>query len=515
MSSRLRWTLAAAIVALGVLPWAVATQTAGDGSQFGHTDWPFIGGDWTNSRYSTLDQINRSTVATLGAAWSLPFDGGASTRATPVVKDGVLFIGSGTRLYARDAATGAEIWTVQPDQDASSDLERAGIGDILNAVRGIPSPPGVALGDGKVFVGLMDGRVAAFSQATGRFEWSTQIGYDPPRKGQAVSGAPIYVDGKVFTGLANGDWAFRGKVVALDANTGDVLWDFWTIPGPGEPGSETWPQEGQYGDVWKQGGAGVWHVANADPELGLVYYVTGNAVPMFGGEARSGDNLYTASVLAFDMESGDLRWHYQVVRHDLWDADIAIAPLLYDTVVDGRAVKGLAALRADGFLFMLDRETGEPVFPIEEPRFRRILTTTPPPRSRFRSAPRAWCPTATTGATGSRRPGSSSAAALPRRTPTVTTSSPRGCLFQGSVSPPCRSVPTPASSMPRDGATSDGRVGSPTTRGSVVGHGRTPSCPARSGLSPPSTPARTGSRGSTRSCRRSWAPAARSRPPAG
>ena len=366
LSSRLRWTLAAAIVALGVLPWAVATQTTGDGSQFGHTDWPFIGGDWTNSRHSTLDQINRSNVATLGAAWSLLFDGGASTRATPVVKDSVLFIGSGTRLYARDAATGKEIWTVQPDQDASSDLERAGIGDILNAGRGIPSPPGVALGDGKVFVGLMDGRVAAFSQATGRFEWSTQIGYDPPRKGQAVSGAPIYVDGKVFTGLANGDWAFRGKVVALDANTGDVLWDFWTIPGPGEPGSETWPQEGQYGDVWKQGGAGVWHVANADPELGLVYYVTGNAVPMFGGEARTGDNLYTASVLAFDMESGDLRWHYQVVRHDLWDADIAIAPLLYDTVVDGRAVKGLAALRADGFLFMLDRETGEPVFPIEE-----------------------------------------------------------------------------------------------------------------------------------------------------
>ena len=203
-----------AIVAVGVVPWMVArpsTQQAADGSQFGNTDWPFIGGDWANSRHSTLDQINRSNVATLGAAWSLPFDGGASTRATPVVQDGVLFIGSGTRLYARDAATGEEIWTVQPDQDASSELERAGIGDILNAGRGIPSPPGVALGGGKVFVGLMDGRVAAFSQDTGEFVWATQIGYDPPRKGQAVSGAPIYVDGKVFTGLANGDWAFRGK----------------------------------------------------------------------------------------------------------------------------------------------------------------------------------------------------------------------------------------------------------------------------------------------------------------
>ena len=367
--SRGRRLLATAAAGLFVLPATAApawAQETPDGSRYGHADWPSIGGDWANSRYSTLDQIDRSNVGGLGAAWSFPFEGGASTRATPVVKDGVLFIGSGTRLYARDAATGAERWTVRPDEDAPADLEAAGIGYILNAGRAIPSPPGPALGGGKVFVGLMDGRVAAFSQADGAFLWATQIGYDPPRKGQAVSGAPLYVDGKVFTGLANGDWAFRGKVVALDAGTGDVLWDFWTIPGPDEPGHETWPREGRYEDVWRQGGAGVWHVANADPELGLVYYVTGNAVPMFGGEARAGDNLYTASILAFDMDTGALRWHYQVVRHDLWDADIAIAPLLYDTVVDGRAVKGLAALRADGFLFLLDRATGEPVFPIEE-----------------------------------------------------------------------------------------------------------------------------------------------------
>jgi len=369
LSSRLRWTAAttAAGVCLLLLASArPATQSTAAGGPYAHTDWPTIGGDLANSRYSTLDRIRLTNIDQLGAAWSLRFEGGASTRATPVIKDGVLFIGSGTRLFARDAATGNELWTVQPDPEATSDLERAGIGDILNAGRAIPSPPGVALGDGKVFVGLMDGRVAAFSQADGEFLWATQIGYDPPRKGQAVSGAPIYADGKVFTGLANGDWAFRGKVAALDADTGDLLWDFWTIPDPGEPGSESWPQEGKYGDVWKQGGAGVWHVANADPELGLVYYVTGNAVPMFGGEARAGDNLYTASILAFEMETGELRWHYQVVRHDLWDADIAIAPLLYDTVVGGRTVKGLAALRADGFFFFLDRETGEPVFPVEE-----------------------------------------------------------------------------------------------------------------------------------------------------
>jgi quinohemoprotein ethanol dehydrogenase len=366
MKARWLWSGGVVLALLVVGSGTVAVQSGEDGATFGHADWPFVGGDWANSRYSTLDRITTANVKDLGAAWSFRFDGGASTRATPVVKNGVLFIGSGTRLYARDAATGAEIWTLQTDENAESELEAAGIGDILNAGRAIPSPPGVGLGDGMVFVGLMNGRVAAYRQDTGAFLWSTQIGYTPPRKGQAVSGAPIYVDGKVFTGLANGDWAFRGKAVALDATTGDLLWDFWTIPGPGDPGHETWPGEGPYREVWEKGGAGIWHVANADPELGLVYYVTGNAVPMFGGEARAGDNLYTASILAFDMDSGELRWHYQVVRHDLWDADIAIAPLLYDTEVDGQAVKGLAALRADGFLFLLNRETGEPILPIEE-----------------------------------------------------------------------------------------------------------------------------------------------------
>ena len=362
--ARLGVLLLAVVVAL---PVAVTVQdSSSEGSTFAAADWPFIGGDLANSRYSTLDQINVASVAELGAAWRLPFEGRATTRATPVVKDGVLYIGSGTRLYAIDAASGEPIWTIRPDQDAPLDLDTAGIGDILNAGRAIPSPPGVALGDGKVFVGLMDGRVAAVSQATGEFLWTTQIGYTPPKTGQAVPGAPIYANGVVFTGLANGDWAFRGKVVALDGETGEELWHFWTIPGPGEPGHDTWPQEGEFKDVWLQGGGGVWKIGNVDPELGLVYFVTGNAVPMFGGEAREGDNLYTASILALDMRTGELRWHYQVVRHDIWDADIAIAPLLYHAETADGFRKGLAALRADGYIFLLDRATGDPIHPIEE-----------------------------------------------------------------------------------------------------------------------------------------------------
>ena len=337
MTVRKLWTGVLILAAVIATPIAVAVQSgsATDGRSFAGADWPFVGGDLANSRYSTLDQINTGTIGDLGAVWNMRFEGGASTRAAPVVRDGVMYIGAGTRLYAMDAATGKTVWAVRPDQDAPADLEAARIGDILNAGRAIPSPPGVGLGDGKVFVGLMDGRVAAFDQQTGEFIWATQIGYDPPRTGQAVSGAPVYVDGVVFTGLANGDWAFRGKVVALDATTGELLWDFYTIPGPGEPGHDTWPQTGEWKDGHRpgsgkmsgdKGGAGVWHVGNVDPELGLAYFVTGNAVPMFGGEARNGDNLYTASILAHDMRTGELRWHYQVVRHDLWDADIAVAP---------------------------------------------------------------------------------------------------------------------------------------------------------------------------------------------
>jgi alcohol dehydrogenase (cytochrome c) len=218
-----------------------------------------------------------------------------------------------------------------------------------------------------VFVGLMDGRVAALRQKTGEVVWTRQIGYDPPKTGQAVSGTPSYANGVVYAGLANGDWAFRGKIVALDANTGKQLWEFYTIPGPGEPGHDTWPvNDPKWKNIWRQGGGGVWHSGTVDADLGMVYYVTGNAVPMFGGESRKGDNLYTGSLVALDMKTGKLRWYYQVVHHDLWDADIAIPPVLYDAQVNGKPRKAVAAMRADGFLFLLDRETGKPVLPIEE-----------------------------------------------------------------------------------------------------------------------------------------------------
>jgi glucose dehydrogenase len=334
-----------------------------DGRAAPGKDWPLVGGDWTSARYSTLKQIDTQNIGKLGAAWTKSFGGGESTRATPVVKDGVMFIPAGSRLHAIDAKTGATVWTWPPPAPPAAG--RGAARSAMESISGeeIPSVAGAALGEGLVFIGLRDGRVVAVSQKTGELAWAMAIGEIPRKKGETVSAPPTYARGRVFVGLANGDWAMRGRVVALDAKTGRKEWTFMTVPGPGEFGHDTWPKDS---DIWMHGGAGVWLVGTVDADLGMVYFATGNAVPMYGGEIRKGDNLFTASIVALDMASGKLRWHYQVVHHDLWDADIATPPVLYEAQIGGKPRKALAALRADGYYFFLDRETGKPLFPVEE-----------------------------------------------------------------------------------------------------------------------------------------------------
>lgn len=346
---------------------AVHTVQSDDGRARPVRDWTTVGGDWTNARHSALTQINKQTVNRLGAAWvSKRFENGASSRSTPVVKDGLMFMTAGVRVYALNAKTGDVVWTWRPEMGETRVTNvdsTGGLIQALNAGIGFPNPSGVAVGEGLVFVGLMNGEIAALSQRSGELRWRQQIGDDPPKKGQSVSAAPVYAHGTLFAGLANGDWALRGRVVALDAKTGRQLWRFFTIPGPGDAGHETWSHDN---DVWKLGGGGVWLTGALDEEVGLVYFVTGNAVPQEGGGIRAGNNLYTASIIALHAKTGKLAWHYQVVHHDLWDADIAVPLVLYDTQVAGRARKALGAMRADGYLFLLDRETGKPLFPVEE-----------------------------------------------------------------------------------------------------------------------------------------------------
>ncbi len=338
-------TIAVALMALTV---GLQGQVAESGGGHAAEHWLFVGGDRSSSRHSTLTDINSDTVERLAGAWVTRLEGGASSRATPVVQDGVLYLPGGANVFAIDAKTGETIWRWQSDNPEAPM---------------VPAWQGVGLGEDLVFIGTRGTEVAALRQDTGELVWVTPIGTMPHYIAEMISTAPLYADGKVFVGLGSGDWGGQGRVVALDAATGETAWTFLVIPRPGEFGHDTWPQDS---NAWKLGGGGVWLNGAADPDLGLVYFVTGNPAPMYGGELRKGDNLFTASVLALDIETGERRWHYQVVRHDIWDADIATPLLLYDIEIAGQPRKALAAMRADGYLFLFDRETGEPLVPVEE-----------------------------------------------------------------------------------------------------------------------------------------------------
>ena len=307
--------------------------------------WSTVGGDSGNTRYSSLTQINKDNVAKLGAAWVSDSIGSPSNRAMSVIDGDLMIFTSPPNVCAVNIKTGKIAWTYRPP------------------LPGTPAREGVAVGDGMVFVGLFNGYLLALREESGELIWKTYIGDAEHEPSAGASGAPLYADGLVSIGL-NADFGYRGKIVALDAKTGREVWRFVVVPAPGEPGSETWPKN----DAWKHGGGAVWLVGAKDPELGLLYYATGNAVPQYGGENRPGDNLYTDSLVALDSKTGKLRWHYQVVRHDIWEADIAEAPVLFDAQDNGKPRKAIAAMRTDGYLFMVDRVTGKPLGRVEDRR---------------------------------------------------------------------------------------------------------------------------------------------------
>jgi quinohemoprotein ethanol dehydrogenase len=326
------------------------------------TNWPLHGGHWGNTRYSTLDDITIANIAELGAVWKTELKGGISRNA-PVVVDGLMFVPAGGAatyagqsgmeaggvggITALNAATGEIVWQYTPQ----------GVAGVSVLVKG------AATGEGKVFVGLNDAHIVAVDQKTGEEVWKGRAGADPVPPGEFISAAPVYAKGLILVGIGSGDAGISGRTVALDAQTGEKIWEFRSVPGRGEPGNETWPQDT---DAWEQGGGGVWASQAVDADLGLVYFGTGNAFPMQGGEVRPGDNLYTTSVVAVDLESGEYRWHFQMTRHDMWEADVGAPLVLYDAEVSGEVVPALAAMRMDGNIFLFNRATGEPLHAIED-----------------------------------------------------------------------------------------------------------------------------------------------------
>ena len=320
------------------------------------TDWLTNGGNLFNQRYSPLTEIDRTNVGELKAVWRTHLDGsGAAPRnsgeAQPIVHNGVIYTVTGDDdVFAISVESGRILWKYRALLDETIDTVCCGW-----------TSRGLGLGDGKVYLGQLDGKLVAVDQVSGDVAWATQA--QRWQDGYTITSAPLYFDGLVITGFAGAERATRGQVKAYDAADGSLVWTFYTIPAPGEPGHETWPAGS---DVWRYGGGTVWQTPAVDPELGLIYFYTANANPDFNGSVRAGDNLFTSSIVALEAATGQYRWHFQTVHHDLWDFDGANPVVLFDAEIGGRARKGLAAAGKTGWVYILDRTNGEPLIGIEE-----------------------------------------------------------------------------------------------------------------------------------------------------
>lgn len=318
--------------------------------------WWTNGGNLYNQRFSPLAQINRENVSQLRAKWRTSLRGsGMSPRsgnqAQPIVHDGVIYIMTGENdAFAVSVETGEILWEYKANIDPKEARPCCSwVGR------------GLGIGEGKVFVGQLDAKLVALDQATGKVVWSIQA--ENPREGYAIASAPLYYNGLVITGFAGSDLGTRGRVKAYRAKDGKLVWTFYTVPGPGEFGHDTWPQNS---DVWKYGGAAVWQTPAVDPELGLIYFSTANPGPVLNGAIREGDNLFSVSMVAIDAKTGKYRWHFQQVHHDIWDYDSPNPVILFDAPYNGMTRKGIAQAAKTGWIYILDRVTGEPLIGIEE-----------------------------------------------------------------------------------------------------------------------------------------------------
>jgi alcohol dehydrogenase (cytochrome c) len=319
--------------------------------------WPTNGGNWYNQRHSPLMAIDRSNVANLKGLWRTRLGGSGagaahSGEAQPLVVDGMIYVPTGASdLFALDVLSGAILW------EHRANLEEA-TGTVVCC--GWASR-GVAHGEGRIFLGQLDGKLVAFDAKTGAVAWSVQA--ERWQEGFSITSAPLYYDGLVITGFSGAELGVRGRVKAFDAASGELVWTFYTIPGRGEPGNETWPQDNE---LWQHGGGTVWHTPALDPELGLIYFSTGNPGPDFNGAVRAGDNLYTSSIVAVAVRTGEYRWHFQQVHHDIWDFDSPNPVVLFDLEVNGAERKGLAQASKTGWVYILDRTDGTPLVGIDE-----------------------------------------------------------------------------------------------------------------------------------------------------
>jgi alcohol dehydrogenase (cytochrome c) len=320
-------------------------------------NWITNGGSLTNDRFSTLDEINTENVKQLKGDWMTKIGQNAtaakfSAEGQALEYEGTIYISDGADdVFALDAGTGEILWTYEPHLPADP------LGDVVCCGW---DNRGVALGDGMVFVSQLNGAQVALDQETGKVKWSTPV--VEPGKGFTITSAPLYYEGNLYVGGSGGEYGIRGRLTALDATTGKILWKSYTIPGPGEPGHDSWPNN----DSWKHGGAGIWNTPTVDPKTNTLYFSTSNAAPDWNGAERAGDNLWTASIVAMDADSGKIKWGYQMVHHDLWDYDAPSPTVLFDGEMNGKTVEAVGEPEKTGWVYLLDRNTGKPIYPIPE-----------------------------------------------------------------------------------------------------------------------------------------------------
>jgi alcohol dehydrogenase (cytochrome c) len=294
-------------------------------------DWLSYNGDYTGRRYTSLDQINVNNVGQLRAHWVFHAPNSDSLEVTPVVVDGLMFVTSANDAFALDSQTGRVVWRYSRPvtegliDDASQHHNR-----------------GVGVWHSRIYMETDNAHLLCLDARSGHLLWD--VAYTDGGKNWGATSAPLVVKDNVLVGTSGGDDGVRGFVAAYDAQTGKQVWRFWTIPGPGEAGSASWP-----GDLYLHGCGTTWMPGTFDPELNTIYWGTSNPCPDFDGDVRPGDDLYTDSVLALDPDNGKLKWYFQFTPHDLYDYDATETPVLVDAMYGGRPRKLLAQANRNGF----------------------------------------------------------------------------------------------------------------------------------------------------------------------
>ena len=315
-------------------------------------NWLLMNGDYGSQRYSKLTQVNRDNVKNLRLVWALALGGmqdsgqnGPENEVNPLIDNGFMYTtdGWGTvyKIDARQPDKGEFVWITDPGVEHEGNRSRT---------------RGIALWEELVVANLPDGRVIAIDRENGEIVWDREIAtVNEFGAREGFRAAPLVANGTVLIQNGAGDAGTRGWVAGLDVTNGEELWRWYAVPEPGEPGSETWKDDH---NAWKTGGGGIWQTGSYDPESNLYIFGTGNPYPIYDAEFRPGDNLYTDSVVAVDVATGERAWHFQYTPNDSWDYDEVGIHMLYDITIDGRLRKVVAHFARNGFFYTIDRTTG-------------------------------------------------------------------------------------------------------------------------------------------------------------